>query len=110
MGETFEYVDEERNIKFFTEQVSHHPPIAAAILDSPHFTMEVFHEVKTRFTGNAVDAEPLSRTLITLKSSGAQFTYGGICTTCHCVLIGKMWLDIYGDIEVCELGTNRYSF
>jgi len=107
LGETFEYVDEERNVKFFTEQVSHHPPIAAAILDSPHFLLEVFHEVKTKFTGNAVDAEPLSRTVITLKSSGAKYTYGGISSTCHCVLVGRMWLDIYGDIKIEEIGKNR---
>lgn len=45
LGETFEYVDEERGVKFFTEQVSHHPPICAATLESEHFLMEVFHEV-----------------------------------------------------------------
>jgi len=107
LGETFEYEDEERNVKFFTEQVSHHPPIAAAVLDSPHFLLEVFHEVKTRFTGNAVDAEPLSRTIVTLKSSGTKYTFGGISSTCHSVLVGRMWLDIYGDIKIEELGTNR---
>lgn len=107
LGETFEYVDEERGVKFFTEQVSHHPPICAATLESEHFLMEVFHQVQTKFTGNAVDAEPLSRTRITLKSSGAQYTYGGISSTCHCVLVGRMWLDVYGDIKIEELGSTR---
>eukprot|EP01127_Copromyxa_protea_P004029 TRINITY_DN1380_c0_g1_i1.p1 TRINITY_DN1380_c0_g1~~TRINITY_DN1380_c0_g1_i1.p1 ORF type:complete len:423 (+),score=100.30 TRINITY_DN1380_c0_g1_i1:38-1270(+) len=107
LGETFEYVDEEHGVKFFIEQVSHHPPIAAAVLDSEHFKMEVFHEVKTKFTGNAVDAEPLSRARVTLKTSGAQYTYGGIHSTCHCILVGRMWLDVHGDIKIEEIGTTR---
>jgi len=94
-------------VKFFVEQVSHHPPIAAGIMESEHFRMEVFHEVKTRFTGNAVDAEPFSRTRITLKKSGTQYTFGGINSTCHCVLVGRMWLDVYGDIKIEEIGSNR---
>eukprot|EP01126_Amoeba_proteus_P019753 TRINITY_DN2023_c0_g2_i2.p1 TRINITY_DN2023_c0_g2~~TRINITY_DN2023_c0_g2_i2.p1 ORF type:complete len:424 (+),score=81.73 TRINITY_DN2023_c0_g2_i2:77-1348(+) len=107
LGETFDYVDDLHGTKFFVEQVSHHPPISAAVLESEHFIAETYHEVKTKFTGNSVEAEPLSLSRVTLKTSGAKYTYGGISSTCHCVLIGSMWLDVYGPICIQEIGSSR---
>jgi hypothetical protein len=107
LGETFEFVDDRRGIKFFSEQVSHHPPITACFVEDEHFEMTAYFRVATRFTGNAVEVEPASTTVITLKSTGAQYTYGGIKSVLNNLLVGSMWIDMYGDINVQEIGSSR---
>lgn len=37
LGETFEFIDEERDFQYISEQVSHHPPISAIHCRSNHF-------------------------------------------------------------------------
>jgi hypothetical protein len=107
LGETFEYVDEKRGIKFVSEQVSHHPPISACYVDDENFEMTAYFKVATRFTGNSVEVEPASTTIIKLKSTGAQYTYGGIKSVLNNLLVGSMWIDMYGDITVKELSSTR---
>jgi hypothetical protein len=35
--ETYEYVRPDKKYRFITEQVLHHPPVAAVYADSPHW-------------------------------------------------------------------------
>jgi len=107
LGETFEYVDDRRGIKFMCEQVSHHPPISACHVENDDFEMTAYFRVATKFTGNAVEVEPSSTTIITLKSTGAQYTYGGIKSVLNNLLVGVMWIDMYGDITVKEVSSKR---
>jgi len=107
LGETFEYVDDKRGIKFIAEQVSHHPPITACFVEDENFEMTSYFKVATRFTGNAVEVEPASTTIITLKSTNTQYVYGGIKSVLNNVLVGTWWIDMYGDILVKELGSTR---
>jgi len=108
LGETYEYCDHNRGINFFGEQVSHHPPITGGHLETEHFLLIVNHKVETRFTGNAIEVEPLSFTSITLKATGTTYTYRGIKSTLYNVLVGgPMWLDMYGEISITEVGQKR---
>jgi hypothetical protein len=45
LGETFEYVDERRGIKFISEQVSHHPPISACHMEDDNFELTAYFKV-----------------------------------------------------------------
>jgi len=69
--------------------------------------MTAYFRVATRFTGNAVEVEPASTTIIKLKSTGEQYTYGGIKSVLNNLLVGTMWIDMYGDIQVKELSSKR---
>jgi len=107
LGETFQYVDKRRGIKFVGEQVSHHPPITACHVEDEHFEMTSYFRVATRFTGNAVEVEPASTTIIKLKSTGTQYTYGGIKSVLNNLFVGTMWIDMYGEINVKEINSAR---
>jgi hypothetical protein len=105
LGETFEYCDPKRGMNFYGEQVSHHPPITAGVLETEHFLLVVNHKVSTRFTGNAIELEPASFTEVTLKATGTKYTYRGIQSTLYNVLVGgPMWIDMYGEVLVTEVG------
>lgn len=45
LGETYEFCDHARGINFYGEQVSHHPPITAGVLETEHFVLLVNHKV-----------------------------------------------------------------
>lgn len=107
LGETFEYIDERRGIRFIAEQVCHHPPITACHVEDENFEMTAYFRVATRFTGNAVEVEPACTTYIKLKSTGSEYTYGGIKSVLNNLLVGTMWIDMYGDITVKELNSTR---
>jgi len=108
LGETYEFYDREHEIKFFAEQVSHHPPIGASHIQSEHFEINFYLGVETKFTGNAVTSKPFAGTQIRLKSTGATFVYGGVTSVAHNILIGNRWVDIFGKVTVTELNTTRY--
>lgn len=59
LGETFEYLDEERNFKFLSEQVSHHPPISAGYCESKNYKYWANTNVKSQFWGKSFEFKPL---------------------------------------------------
>jgi hypothetical protein len=107
LGETFEYVDTKRGIKYIAEQVSHHPPISACYIEDENFQLTSYFRVATRFTGNAVEVEPASTNSIILKSTGVQYTFGGIRSVLNNLFVGTMWMDMYGDITVQVSNSKR---
>lgn len=44
---------------------------------------------------------------MTLKSTGKQYYFDGVWTTVHNLIIGRMWVDHYGDSCVTELGGSK---
>jgi len=99
LGETFELVRPD-GFKYLGEQVSHHPPIGAGTATTPHF--EFFEEqgVKSKFGGNSLNIETVGVRQLTLRKRNDFYTWGGIKTTAHNILLGEMWLDHYGRAEI----------
>lgn len=65
LGETFELVDEEKGYRYFSEQVSHHPPISACHCESPDFKFWTEVNVKSKFWGKSLEV----RIILTLGTS-----------------------------------------
>jgi hypothetical protein len=108
LGETFEYIDEKRNnLKFIAEQVSHHPPIGSIHAENDNFILWQTQQLKTKFTGNSLECYVIGSTNVTLKTTGDQFRWEGIKTTVHNVIVGKLWLDHHGDMEIFNQTTSE---
>ncbi|KAL1719000.1 Oxysterol-binding protein-domain-containing protein [Schizophyllum commune] len=58
LSETFEYVSFDKEYRYVSEQVSHHPPISACWAESPlwHYFGEV--DAKNKFTGKSFEIRP----------------------------------------------------
>lgn len=76
-------------------------------MESDHFTLHQYHHVKTKFLGNSLEVSPTGTTFITLKSTGQRFGFEGVWTTVHNIILGRMWVDHYGDTTVQEYGSQR---
>lgn len=107
LGETFEFVKEGRG-KFVAEQVSHHPPVGASFLDSDQYEFWQEQGLKTKFTGNSLACESVGRMNVKLKKSGHIFSWEGIKTVVHNVILGSLWVDHYGDTEIKNHTTGSY--
>ncbi|XP_061487074.1 oxysterol-binding protein-related protein 2 isoform X1 [Rhineura floridana] len=107
LGETYELIREDLGFRFISEQVSHHPPISAFYSEGLNQDF-VFHGSiypKLKFWGKSVEAEPQGTiTLELLKYNEAYtWTYPTCCV--HNVIIGKLWIEQYGTVEIINHST-----
>eukprot|EP01117_Protostelium_nocturnum_P008280 TRINITY_DN2957_c0_g3_i2.p1 TRINITY_DN2957_c0_g3~~TRINITY_DN2957_c0_g3_i2.p1 ORF type:complete len:892 (+),score=388.98 TRINITY_DN2957_c0_g3_i2:164-2839(+) len=105
LGETFELVRPD-GFKYLGEQVSHHPPVGAGNATSPHFDFYEEQGIKSKFGGNSLNCETIGQRRLTLKTRGDSYTWGGIKTVVHNILLGEMWIDHYGRAEI-TCGTTK---
>jgi len=108
LGETFEYSDpSHNNFRFVAEQVSHHPPVAACLAETEHWKFWQAQSLKTRFTGNSLDCSAIGSVNVLLKKTNEHFKWEGVKTVVHNLIIGKLWLDHFGDLEVINKTTKE---
>jgi len=106
LGETYEYTDPKReDFKFIGEQVSHHPPVGACFAENKHWKFYQSQSLKTRFTGNSLDCQAVGLNNVVLKRTNEHFKWEGVRTIVHNLIIGKLWLDHHGDLEVLNRTT-----
>jgi len=108
LGETFDCdrVDD-LGWKCFAEQVMHHPPMVAQHCESVYgwkcwqeFTM------RSKFKGKYLEIEPIGITHLEFTNSGNHYTWRKVKTIVHNIVIGKLWIDNSGEMELMNHTTN----
>ncbi|KAI7842034.1 hypothetical protein COHA_004235 [Chlorella ohadii] len=110
LGETFEYAKPTKGMKFIAEQVSHHPPVGAAHAETDLWTFDQVSAPKTKFLGNSVEVYPIGRTRIKLKPTGELFSLVPPTSKANNVIIGKTWIDTYGDMTLLNSTTGAKAY
>ena len=100
LGETFDL--EKDGFQLITEQVSHHPPIAALHCDHPEYTFWGTSELQSSFKGTYLMVTPKGTFHLVLKRTGEHFIWSKPKTNAHNIIIGKIYLDHVGDYEILE--------
>mmetsp|Transcript_32697 Transcript_32697/g.77552 ORF Transcript_32697/g.77552 Transcript_32697/m.77552 type:complete len:457 (+) Transcript_32697:79-1449(+) len=108
LGETFEFI-EEGKYSFFSEQVSHHPPIAAGHASSEGWTYDIVSAPSTKFLGNSVEVYPIGRTRVKLKRAGETYTVVPPSVKANNIVVGSSWIDVFGTLLVRCIETGMYS-
>ncbi|XP_054433525.1 oxysterol-binding protein-related protein 2 isoform X3 [Pteronotus mesoamericanus] len=102
LGETYELVREDLGFRFISEQVSHHPPISAFYAEGLRQDF-LFHGSiypKLKFWGKSVEAEPRGTITLELLRHGEAYTWTNPTCCVHNVIIGKLWIEQYGTVEI----------
>mmetsp|Transcript_23605 Transcript_23605/g.39595 ORF Transcript_23605/g.39595 Transcript_23605/m.39595 type:complete len:450 (-) Transcript_23605:347-1696(-) len=107
LGETFESLCPD-GTPYISEQVSHHPPIAAAHCENDNFIYRIVSAPKTKFHGNYLDILPYSVTRVTLKATGDVYALLPPVSRVNNLLIGRSWIDHFGDQLVINLTRGEY--
>jgi len=103
LGETYEYVDENRGFSYLAEQVSHHPPISATHAISKNWIFYQNSNPKTNFMGNAIEIDTQGRTHIYFPNSKDHYYYTNPKTRMQNLLLGKMWIEHHGELKITNL-------
>ncbi|XP_067915941.1 oxysterol-binding protein 1-like [Heterodontus francisci] len=120
LGETFELDRlEEEGFRSICEQVSHHPPAAAHHAESKYgWTLRQEIAIASKFRGKYLSIMPLGSIHCTFHQSGNHYTWKKVTTTVHNIIVGKLWIDQSGEIDIinkktgdkCHLKFAPYSY
>ncbi|XP_070342327.1 oxysterol-binding protein-related protein 2 isoform X5 [Equus asinus] len=102
LGETYELIREDLGFRFISEQVSHHPPISAFYSEglSQDFLFHGSIYPKLKFWGKSVEAEPRGTITLELLKHDEAYTWTNPTCCVHNVIIGKLWIEQYGTVEI----------
>uniref|UniRef100_A0A2A4JUD5 Oxysterol-binding protein n=1 Tax=Heliothis virescens TaxID=7102 RepID=A0A2A4JUD5_HELVI len=98
LGETYEL--ERPEFRAVCEQVSHHPPVSAFHADSPHFVFHGSVHPKLKFCGKSVEIQPKGHVTVELPRWGEAYTWSNVNCCVHNVIVGKLWIEQFGAMEV----------
>jgi len=119
LGETYELDrTDDKGWKLVTEQVSHHPPMAAQHVESDKWEMWQEFSMSSKFRGKYLQIIPLGVTHLRFKDSGNHYTWRKVTTTVHNIIVGKLWVDQSGEMDItnhltkdnCHLKYYAYSY
>uniref|UniRef100_M4A051 Oxysterol-binding protein n=1 Tax=Xiphophorus maculatus TaxID=8083 RepID=M4A051_XIPMA len=120
LGETFE-LDRirESGYRSICEQVSHHPPAAAHhAFSEKGWTLRQEITLASKFRGKYLSIMPLGSIQCMFDKSNNHYSWKKVTTTVHNIIVGKLWIDQSGEIDVvnhktgdrCHLKFAPYSY
>ncbi|KAK9811536.1 hypothetical protein WJX72_005524 [[Myrmecia] bisecta] len=120
LGETYEWQAPGSSCRFMCEQVSHHPPITCWWSEGGggryHFYGEM--ELRSKFWGKSVELLPTGQCWLDLQppvvdASGPlpkdHYSWNKATSGINNIIMGKLWLDWYGEITVRNHTTGEYA-
>ncbi|XP_051887954.1 oxysterol-binding protein 2 isoform X3 [Pristis pectinata] len=120
LGETFELDRlEEGGFRSLCEQVSHHPPAAAHhVYSKCGWTLWQEITIASKFRGKYLSIMPLGAIHLQFHSGGNHYMWRKVTSTVHNIIVGKLWIDQSGDIDIvnfktkdkCQLKFSPYSY
>ncbi|SNX84698.1 related to SWH1 - Member of an oxysterol-binding protein family [Melanopsichium pennsylvanicum] len=126
LGETFEYMRPDKKYRYYSEQVSHHPPISACFAQSPTWEYMGCVDAKSKFLGRTFEIRPTGVAHVNLKvprewvntdrelQSAPMFpddhvlehyTWNKVTTSVSGFIVGSPTIDHFGDMEVTNHAT-----
>uniref|UniRef100_A0A8C6P4Q4 Oxysterol-binding protein n=1 Tax=Nothobranchius furzeri TaxID=105023 RepID=A0A8C6P4Q4_NOTFU len=120
LGETYELDRlEEYGYRSISEQVSHHPPAAAHHVASQRgWTLWQHITIDSKFRGKYISVMPFGNIHLQFHSNGNHYVWSKVTSTVHNIIVGKLWIDQSGDIDIvntttkdtCHLKFSPYSY
>ncbi|KAG2463995.1 OSBP1 protein, partial [Polypterus senegalus] len=120
LGETFELDRmDDCGYRSICEQVSHHPPAAAHHAESKRgWTLRQEIAIASKFRGKYLSIMPLGSIHCIFANSNNHYTWKKVTTTVHNIIVGKLWIDQSGEIDIvnhktgdkCHLKFAPYSY
>ncbi|XP_068101536.1 oxysterol-binding protein-related protein 6 isoform X2 [Hyperolius riggenbachi] len=106
LGETYECIREDKGFRFFSEQVSHHPPVSACHCESRNFVFWQDIRWKNKFWGKSMEILPFGTVNVTLPKYGDYYVWNKVTTCIHNILSGRRWIEHYGEITIRNMKSN----
>lgn len=106
LGETYECDrTEDLGWRCVAEQVSHHPPMAAIHCEGRDWVCWQEFTMGSKFRGKYLQVIPSGSAYVQFKRTGHKYGWRKVTTTIHNIIVGKLWVDHHGDMEIVGKGT-----
>ncbi|KAF8521881.1 Oxysterol-binding protein-domain-containing protein [Hysterangium stoloniferum] len=104
LGETFEYVRLDKQYRYYSEQVSHHPPISACWAEAPEWRYYGEVDAQNKFMGKSFEIRPtgVAHAELKLREASEQFehyTWKKVTTNVSGFILGSTTIDHYGEMR-----------
>uniref|UniRef100_A0A182ML83 Oxysterol-binding protein n=1 Tax=Anopheles culicifacies TaxID=139723 RepID=A0A182ML83_9DIPT len=108
LGETYECDrTDDLGWRCINEQVSHHPPMAAQYCEGRGWRCWQEFTMTSKFRGKYIQIVPLGYTHVEFPATGNKYTWRKVTTTVHNIIVGKLWVDNHGDMEIFGEGSAK---
>ncbi len=111
LGETYELVlpNKGKGLRFVAEQVSHHPPISACYAEGSGGSWKYYNatEIRNKFWGKSLEFFPTGLNHVEIPEYGDHYVFEQVTTCVHNIVVGRIWLDNYGDFEIVDRTTGN---
>jgi hypothetical protein len=111
LGETFEFIDNDLKYRFFSEQVSHNPPISAFICESDNYVFFGDTRSKSKFNlfkGN-MEFNFLNKYNFIIKSTNEHFVFNKPTAFMRGLVFGNLHYDFKGLVNINNITNNKAS-
>lgn len=100
LGETYECDrTDDLGWRIINEQVSHHPPMVAQFCEGRNWNCWQEFTMTSKFRGKYLQVVPMGTAQVEFRN-GNRYSWRKVCTTVHNIIVGKLWVDQHGDMEI----------
>ncbi|XP_045172406.2 oxysterol-binding protein 1-like isoform X2 [Mercenaria mercenaria] len=119
LGETYECDRmDDLGWRSIAEQVSHHPPTTCVHTEGKKWTLWQEFTMGSKFRGAYLNIVPTGIAHLVFEKSGNHYTWRKVTTTVHNIIVGKLWVDHHGEMDIknhktgdnCHLKYYPYSY
>lgn len=119
LGETYECDRmDDLGWRAISEQVSHHPPVAALHYEGRGWVVWQEFTMSSKFRGKYLQIIPLGISHLIFSRTGNHYTWRKVTTFVHNIIVGKLWVDQHGEMDIinhltedkCHLKFIPYSY
>nr|XP_022904698.1 oxysterol-binding protein 1 isoform X1 [Onthophagus taurus] len=105
LGETYEF-DRMADLgwRVINEQVSHHPPMVAQYCEGRGWKCWQEFSMSSKFRGKYLQIVPLGIAYVEFDN-GNRYSWRKVTTTIHNIIVGKLWVDHHGDMDIIGRGS-----
>ncbi|KAG7206042.1 hypothetical protein KM043_003443 [Ampulex compressa] len=101
LGETYECDrTDDLGWRAISEQVSHHPPMVAQHCEGRKWRCWQEFTMASKFRGKYLQVIPLGTAHLEFDSGIQHYTWRKVTTTVHNIIVGKLWVDQSGDMDI----------
>jgi hypothetical protein len=110
IGETYEYFNNNLNFRFYSEQVSHKPPVNAYVGETPNFMVygDTLGDTSFKFFKGGMELSFKNKVHIVLKKTGDHYTYIPPNAMAKGLLKPPLYVDYYGDVVIQNITSPEY--
>ena len=99
LGETYEII--QPNYRYFSEQVTHHPPVSALYLEGPGYNMTADTVVSSSFKkGTSLEFRAVGLAHLRLTETNEHITFKRPDNSANNLIFGTLYVDVHGEAEV----------